>query len=37
AAAVADPQWQAFLKKAGPLLDEMTSTIMLPAAHSPMK
>lgn len=37
AAAVADPQWQAFLKKAVPLLDEMTSTIMLPAAHSPMK
>jgi hypothetical protein len=37
AAAVADPQWQAFLKKAIPLLDEMSSTIMLPAAHSPMK
>jgi len=37
AAAVADPQWQAFLKKAMPLLDEMSSTIMLPAAHSPMK
>lgn len=37
AAAVADPQWQVFLKKASPLLDEMTSTIMLPAAHSPMK
>jgi hypothetical protein len=37
AAAVADPQWQAFLKKATPLLDEMSSTIMLPAAHSPLK
>jgi hypothetical protein len=37
AAAVADPGWQAFLKKGGPLLDEMSSTIMLPAAHSPLK
>jgi len=37
AAAVADPQWQAFLKKGTPLLEDMSSTIMLPAAHSPMK
>lgn len=37
AAATADPGWQAFLKKSGPLLEEMSSTIMLPAAHSPMK
>ena len=32
-----DPDWQAFLKASVPLLDEMHSTIMLPAAHSPMK
>jgi hypothetical protein len=31
-----DPKWQAFLKEAGPLLEEMTSTIALPAAHSPL-
>lgn len=37
AAATADPGWQAFLKKGGPLLEEMSSTIMLPSAHSPMK
>ncbi len=37
AAAAADPGWQAFLKKGGPLLEEMHSTIMLPAAHSPLK
>ncbi|MFV0297674.1 MAG: NIPSNAP family protein [Hyphomicrobiaceae bacterium] len=37
ARAVADPAWQQFLKTASPLLDEMTSTIMLPSAHSPMK
>ncbi|MDX2158083.1 MAG: NIPSNAP family protein [Hyphomicrobiaceae bacterium] len=37
AAATADPGWQAFLKKSGPLLEEMSSTIMLPSAHSPMK
>lgn len=37
AAATADPGWQAFLKKAGGLLEEMSSTIMLPSAHSPMK
>ncbi len=32
-----DPKWQAFLKEAGPLLEEMTSTIALPAAHSPLQ
>lgn len=37
AAADADPGWQAFLPKIRPLLEEMTSTIMLPAAHSPLK
>jgi hypothetical protein len=37
AAAVADPEWQAFLKESAPLLDEMHSTIMLPAPHSPMQ
>lgn len=37
AAATQDPGWQAFLKKGGPLLEEMSSTIMLPSAHSPMK
>jgi hypothetical protein len=33
----ADPKWQAFLKEGGPLLEEMTSTIALPAEHSPLK
>jgi NIPSNAP protein len=37
AATVADPEWQAFLKEAAPLLDELHSTIMLPAPHSPMQ
>jgi hypothetical protein len=37
AAAGADPEWQAFLKESAPLLDEMHTTIMLPAPHSPMK
>jgi len=37
AAAVADPEWQAFLKESAPLLDELHSTIMVPAPHSPMK
>ena len=32
-----DPGWQAFLKESAPLLEEMHSTIMLPAAHSPLK
>jgi hypothetical protein len=36
-AAGADPEWQAFLKESAPLLDEMHSTIMLPAPHSPLK
>lgn len=35
--AVADPGWQAFLSKSGPLLEEMHSTILVPAAHSPLK
>jgi NIPSNAP len=37
AEAVKDPAWQAFLKESAPLLDELHSTIMLPAAHSPLK
>jgi hypothetical protein len=37
AAAGADPEWQAFLKEAAPLLEELHSTIMLPAPHSPLK
>ena len=37
AAAAADPDWQAFLKKAGPLLEEMNSTILIPTASSPMR
>lgn len=36
-AAMKDPGWQEFLKKAGGLLDEMHSTVMIPAAHSPLK
>ena len=32
-----DPDWQGFLKASVPLLDEMHSTIMLPAAHSPLQ
>ena len=35
--AVKDPEWQAFLKESAPLLDELHSTIMLPAPHSPMQ
>ena len=35
--AAQDPGWQAFLKKGGPLIEEMWSTVMLPAAHSPLK
>lgn len=32
-----DPEWQAFLKEAGPLLEEMHSVLWFPSAHSPMK
>jgi hypothetical protein len=32
-----DKDWQAFLKEGGPLLEELHSLIMLPAAHSPLK
>jgi len=35
--ALKDPAWQEFLGKGGALLDEMHSTIMLPAPHSPLK
>ncbi|WP_454619974.1 NIPSNAP family protein [Bradyrhizobium cenepequi] len=37
ASALKDPAWQAFLAKGSPLLDEMHSTIMLPAPHSPLQ
>jgi hypothetical protein len=37
AAAVADPEWQAFLAESAPLLEEMHSTILLPAPHSPLE
>jgi len=37
AAAVADPEWRAFLAKGGPFLEEMDSLIMLPTSTSPMK
>jgi hypothetical protein len=32
-----DPAWQEFLKVGPPLLEEMHSTILLPAPHSPLK
>jgi hypothetical protein len=32
-----DPAWQEFLGKGNPLLEEMHSTIMLPAPHSPLQ
>lgn len=32
-----DPEWQAFLGKATPLLAEMRSVILIPAPHSPMQ
>ena len=35
--ALKDPAWQEFLGKGPQLLDEMHSTIMLPAPHSPLK
>ena len=35
--ALKDPAWQEFLGKGPRLLDEMHSTIMLPAPHSPLK
>jgi hypothetical protein len=35
--ALKDPAWQAFLGIGSPLLEEMHSTIMLPAPHSPLQ
>lgn len=35
--AIKDPVWLEFVGKGSPLLDEMHSTIMLPAPHSPLK
>jgi NIPSNAP len=37
AAALKDPVWREFIGKGTPLLDEMHSTIMLAAPHSPLK
>jgi hypothetical protein len=37
AAVMKDPAWQEFLKVGPPLLEEMHSTILLPAPHSPLK
>ena len=37
AAALADPDWQAFLGRATPLLLDMKSVILVPAPSSPMK
>jgi len=36
-AAMKDPEWQAFLGKGPGFLEEMHSTIMLPAPHSPLQ
>ena len=35
--ALKDPAWQEFLKNSPSLLEEMHSTIMVPAPHSPLK
>jgi hypothetical protein len=37
AKAIADPDWQAFLGRATPLLVDMKSVILIPAPSSPMK
>jgi len=37
AAVAKDPGWQEFLKGSTGLLEEMHSTVMLPAPHSPLK
>jgi hypothetical protein len=37
AKAIADPEWQAFLGRATPLLLDMKSIILVPAPSSPMK
>lgn len=37
AKAMQDPAWQEFIRKDLPLIEEMHSTIMLPAAHSPLQ
>ena len=36
-AAAKDPDWQAFVKKAGGMLDELANLVMLPSAHSPLQ
>ncbi len=37
ARAARDPDWQAFVKAGGAMLEEMHSTVMLPAEHSPCR
>jgi hypothetical protein len=37
AAALKDPAWQEFLGKNLSLLEDMSSTVMLPAPHSPLR
>ena len=37
AAMLADPAWQDFLRNSTGLLEELHSTVMLPAPHSPLK
>ena len=37
AEAAKDPAWQEFVKSGSGLLEELHSTVMLPAAHSPLK
>ncbi len=37
AKALGDPEWQAFLGKAMPLLQQQDATVLIPAPHSPMK
>ncbi|MEM6498493.1 MAG: NIPSNAP family protein, partial [Pseudomonadota bacterium] len=37
AAATADPDWRAVLAKNGPLLEEMSSIVMIPTDSSPMQ
>jgi hypothetical protein len=32
-----DPGWTAFLRESAPLVEEMHSTVMLPASHSPLQ
>ena len=35
--ATKDPNWSSFIQTTAPLLEEMHSTILIPAPHSPLK